>query len=174
MLVGLYVNWTPNSGNIISKDSLLQIWTLETFWAKDSPYGIAYEDGSSALPLYRKETCQLGVPLDYKINHSLTSYKHVYMHYDVAKRFGITAYKFPVYNLSSPIPNSCIAVLELLTTKKDPTFPAHEVLEIQRELQGIGWSLAAQDDLHEDQYLAERSRKKGKQVEVSGASSTKL
>lgn len=32
--------------------------------------------------------------------------------------------------------------------------------------------MAAQDGLHEDQYLAERSRKKGKQVEVSGASST--
>ncbi|XP_049411283.1 protein NLP3-like [Solanum stenotomum] len=145
MLVELFINRKPDSVSLISKDSLLQIWVPkandDTLSAKDSPYGIAYEKeggSSSQLPLYRKESSQIGVNKYITNRSSKFSNQANFLHYQLAKRFGIQASKvLPIFDLYSPTPSSCIAVLELVTTKKDPDFAIEEYREIKRELEKI-------------------------------------
>lgn len=146
MLEELYINQRIKyETTLLLKDTLLQIWVpqadQETLLVEHSPYGLDYEEGSSSsqLKLYREVSCLIGVKKYAATYYPKFSDQANFLHYPVAKRFGIQASKlFPVFNLASPPLSSAIVVLELVTTKKDPDFAIEEYQEIKRELQKIG------------------------------------
>ncbi|MCD7457479.1 hypothetical protein HAX54_035190 [Datura stramonium] len=132
MLVGL----CSNSGSLISKGYLVQIWIAgasgTVLLAQDSLYDIDANKGaltSQQLQHYREESTKIQIPNDDMINRG-------FLQYEVAERCGIQCSKLvPVFSLDSP--DSCVAVIELVTAAPDTEFGIKDFNEMKRGLEDV-------------------------------------